>query len=58
MKNGMGVFFMGSKNDLKKVLPIVLAASGVLAGATENGAKLWSKTFQAENIQPCRIPQS
>ena len=42
---------MGTKNDLKKVLPIVLAASGVLAGAAEGEVKLWSRTFQAEKCK-------
>ena len=42
---------MGSKSDFKKVLPIVLAASGVLAGAAESEVKLWSRTFQAEKCK-------
>ena len=42
---------MGTRSELKKVLPIVLATSGVLAVAAEGEAKLWSRTFQAEKCK-------
>ena len=42
---------MSIKSELKKVLSIGLATSGILVGAAESKVNLWSRTFQAEKCK-------